>query len=88
METDRTVDGPHPGPLPTNLRLVPGEGASRREMFRACLRFAGLAGLAALCGLLCGRVRVSGAECGRPGACRGCAAFDRCALPQNEPSRE
>jgi hypothetical protein len=71
-------------------RHSPNAGAGRRQFFRDGLRYAILAGLAAVSGKLIARqaARPSGQVCISAGICRGCEAFDDCGLPQGLSAKE
>ena len=60
------------------------EAASRREFLRGGVRYALLAGLAAVSAMVAGRrnQRLPGQTCVNQGICRGCGVFEECGLPQ------
>ncbi len=62
----------------------PERAQSRRQMFRRCLRYAALGGLALLSAGVLARGTDSRRKgpCARPLPCGGCPALARCRLPQ------
>jgi hypothetical protein len=60
------------------------EAATRRDFLRGSVRYALLAGLAAVSATVAGRRdnRLPGQTCVNQGICGGCAIFTECSLPQ------
>ena len=64
------------------MRILPREGGSRREFFRASARYGLLALVSAAAGLAA-RPRKAGAQrCVNWGICSSCGIFAECGLPQ------
>ena len=62
---------------------LPDASISRREFLRGGVRYALLAGLAALTVRnVATRSRLAGQTCTNQGICRGCQSFAGCGLPQ------
>ncbi len=55
---------------------------SRREVFRAALRYGLLALLAGTASLAARKPAASGQRCVNRGLCDGCGVFDQCGLPR------
>ena len=66
------------------MNEIQQESTTRRE----ALRYAGLAGLAALAGGVLLGLRRSAPTCDRGAACRGCPILDSCRLPTAAKQRE
>ena len=64
------------------MRILPPEGGSRREFFRATARYVLLA-LVSVAAALAARPRTTGGQrCVNRGICSSCDIFAECGLPQ------
>jgi hypothetical protein len=64
------------------MRALPQEVESRREFFRAAVRYALLALVSVAAGLAARPRRLSGQRCVNLGICSSCGIFAECGLPQ------
>jgi hypothetical protein len=70
------------------MRFLPDEVESRREFFRAAVRY-GLLTLVGVATYLAGRPRgLSGQRCVNQGICSSCGVFAECGLPQALSARQ
>ena len=67
--------------LPSMMRFLPKSAESRREFFRTGAR-CGLLTVLGVAVALVSKRRLAGQRCINRGVCGGCAAFERCGLPQ------